>query len=68
MLDDAARSCTVADMTPHLTIEETVKRLRVSRTTVYALIGEGKLVRVKIGKRAFVTAASVEALLAGAGA
>jgi excisionase family DNA binding protein len=36
----------------------------IGRTTVYALIGSGKLEAVKLGSRTLVTAASIEALLA----
>ncbi len=40
----------------------------VSRQTVYNLIARGDLQRVNLGRRAFVTGASLEALIARIGA
>lgn len=52
-------------MTPELNpIPQTQERLGgVSRQTVYNLIAEGRLVRVNLGRRAFITGASIDALL-----
>jgi excisionase family DNA binding protein len=36
----------------------------VSRSTVYRLIDEGHLVRVKIGSRSYITTASIQAYVA----
>ncbi len=45
-------------------ITETVEVLGVGRTTIYGLIGEGKLQTVKIGRRTLVTAESISRLAA----
>ena len=40
----------------------------VSRTTVYNLIASGDLARVNLGRRAFITGTSLEALIGKIGA
>ena len=35
----------------------------VSRQTIYNLIAEGRLQRVNLGRRAFITGASIDALI-----
>ena len=48
------------------TVEGAGRRLGgIGRTTVYGLIAAGKLEALKLGSRTLVTAASIEALLAG---
>lgn len=37
----------------------------VSRQTIYNLIAEGRLQRVNLGRRAFITGASLDALIGG---
>jgi len=50
---------------PHLlTINETCDRLRLGRTTVYSLIKDGALQRIKIGTATRVTDTSVDGLIA----
>lgn len=44
-------------------IKDVAALLGLGRTTVYKLIGEGRLTRVKIGARTLVPAADVRALL-----
>lgn len=43
-------------------IPEASKMLRIGRSTVYRLIGDGKLEAVKIGRRTLVRMASIRAL------
>jgi excisionase family DNA binding protein len=52
-------------MSPELlSIPAAMERLgNVSRGTVYNLIAEGRLQRVNLGRRAFITGASLDALL-----
>jgi hypothetical protein len=52
-------------MTPELnSIPKTQERLGgVSRQHVYNLIAAGRLQRVNLGRRAFITTASIDALL-----
>lgn len=57
-------------MTQHLipigmTKHEGVRAIlgNISRTTVYELINSGELVHVNIGRRGFVTAASIDAYI-----
>ena len=48
------------------TVEGAGRRLGgIGRTTVYGLIAAGKLEAVKLGSRTLITAASINALLAG---
>jgi excisionase family DNA binding protein len=46
-----------------LSINETAKALSLGRTTLYALIKEGRLETLKIGRRTLIKAASVHRLL-----
>lgn len=47
-----------------MSVDDVMIRLgNVSRQTVYNLIAEGRLQRVKIGKRAMIPVASVDALI-----
>lgn len=50
-------------LTHVLNITEVVEALRVSRSTVKRLIGEGKLRSVRIGRRVLVPAAALDELL-----
>lgn len=47
-----------------LTIEEAADALSIGRSTVYTLLETGELERVKVGRAARVTAASIEAYVA----
>ncbi|HTN14059.1 MAG TPA: helix-turn-helix domain-containing protein [Sphingomonadaceae bacterium] len=44
-------------------IKDTCRLLRIGKTFVYRLIGEGKLDKVKIGRRSLVTDASIRQLI-----
>jgi excisionase family DNA binding protein len=46
-------------------LTEIQRMLRISRSTVYQLIGDGRLASVKIGRRRFVTAAALGAYVEG---
>jgi excisionase family DNA binding protein len=46
------------------TISETETQLRISRSSVYQLIRDGKLQSIKLGKSVRVTDASIRALVA----
>lgn len=46
------------------TIEGTMKALGIGMTKTYQLINEGKLERVRIGRRVLVTTESIRALVA----
>jgi excisionase family DNA binding protein len=47
------------------TVEGAGRRLgNIGRTTIYGLIGSGRLEAVKLGSRTLITAASIDALLA----
>lgn len=48
-----------------LPIDEVARVMGTSRATVYRLIAAGSLERVKVGRRALVTAASVRAYVDG---
>lgn len=48
-------------------INETAKALSLGRTSVYALIGDGRLDAFKIGRRRLVKAESIRRLLNGQG-
>lgn len=55
------------DVRPHaMTIADAVKWSGVGRTTLYALIAEGRVDAVKVGTRTLVTTASLERLLSNA--
>lgn len=45
------------------TINEAIKAVGLGRTTIHKLINEGHLVKVKVGRRTLITAASLEALV-----
>ena len=45
-------------------VRNVVELLGLGRTTVYKLIGEGQLTRIKIGARTLIPAADVRALMA----
>lgn len=42
-----------------LTVEEARERLRISRATLHRLMAQGRIRRVKIGSRAFVSATEI---------
>lgn len=44
-------------------INELVQMLGISRTTIYKLISEGELKRIKLGASTLIVAESVESLL-----
>ncbi len=46
-----------------VTIEETKRATGLGHTTIYALIGEGKLKTVKVGRRTLVKTKSIRELL-----
>lgn len=46
-----------------VSINEAAKSLNLGRTSVYALIGEGKLESRKMGRRRMVTTASIRRLV-----
>jgi len=48
-------------------INETAKALSLGRTSIYALIGEGRLEAFKLGRRTLIRAESVRRLVAGQG-
>lgn len=45
-----------------VTVPEAARLLGVGRTTIYGLLGTGRLVGTSIGRRRLVTMASIEAL------
>jgi excisionase family DNA binding protein len=47
------------------TIGDVCEQLSVGRSTVYQLIGDGSLRRVKVGARALIPQADVDAFVAG---
>ena len=46
-------------------INETARALSLGRTSIYALIGEGKLETFKLGRRTLVKAESIKRLVEG---
>ncbi len=46
-------------------INDTAKTLSLGRTSIYALIREGRLETIKLGRRTLIKAASVRRLLGG---
>lgn len=53
------------DTRPQLVdIRGTMNQIPVKRTKVYGLIGEGRLTRVKVGARTFVTQESIDRFVA----
>ncbi len=53
---------------PMYTVAEVLERLSVSKTTLYALLRNGALPRVKVGRRTYVPVADLTAYLNGPGA
>ncbi len=51
-----------------LTVEEAAERLRCSKTLVYAMLGDGRLPSVKVGRRRLLRAADVAQFVARGGA
>lgn len=47
------------------TVDETMARLKCSRSLVYALFRDGKLERIKVGRRTLVSGRSIRAVLSG---
>ena len=48
-------------------INDTAKALSLGRTSIYALIGDGRLVAFKLGRRTLVKADSIRGLIDGQG-
>jgi excisionase family DNA binding protein len=48
-------------------INETAKALSLGRTSIYALIGDGRLEAFKLGRRTLVKADSIRRLINGQG-
>jgi excisionase family DNA binding protein len=46
-------------------INETARTLSLGRTSIYALINEGRLETVKLGRRTLIKTASIRALIDG---
>ncbi len=56
------------DMEPlALSINETAKALSLGRTSIYSLIGDGRLEAFKLGRRTLVKADSIRRLIDGQG-
>ena len=51
-----------------LTVAETAELLRCGQTLVYAMLSDGRLASVKIGRRRLVKSADVQRFIAGGGA
>jgi len=49
-----------------VSINDAAKALGLGRTTIYALINDGKLEARKLGRRTLVTTGSIRAVLSGA--
>ncbi|MBE5513707.1 hypothetical protein E3G62_001344 [Mycobacteroides abscessus] len=47
-----------------LTMNEALERLRISRATLHRLMAQGRIARVKIGSRSFVSATEIERFIA----
>lgn len=45
-------------------VRDVAELLGIGKTTIYKLIGEGQLTRIKIGARTLIPAADVRALMA----
>ena len=58
--DSQARDRAAEVMGGTITIRELQRRHSISRTTIYALIDEGRLVRVHVRRRVLITLASIE--------
>jgi excisionase family DNA binding protein len=61
---EAEDSPQVADPADLLTVEEAARRLRIGRTTLYALISTGQIETVTIGRRRLVPPECVAAYVA----
>ncbi len=48
-------------------INETAQALSLGRTSIYAMIGDGRLEAFKLGRRTLIRAESVKRLVAGEG-
>ena len=48
-------------------INETAQTLSLGRTSVYAMIADGRLVAFKLGRRTLIKADSIQRLVAGQG-
>ena len=48
-------------------INETARTLSLGRTSIYAMIADGRLVAFKLGRRTLIKADSIHKLLAGQG-
>lgn len=48
-----------------LSINDTAKTLSLGRTSIYALIRQGRLETIKLGRRTLIKSASVRRLLGG---
>ena len=48
-------------------INETARILSLGRTSIYAMIADGRLVAFKLGRRTLIKADSIQQLLAGQG-
>lgn len=51
-------------MDEHVTVSEALNTLKIGRTYLYSLMNRGALSAVKIGKRTFVSKASLMAFMA----
>ena len=48
-------------------INDTARTLSLGRTSIYAMIADGRLVAFKLGRRTLIKADSIQRLLAGQG-
>lgn len=46
-------------------VNETARALSIGRTSIYAMIGDGRLEAVKLGRRTLIKADSVRRLIGG---
>jgi excisionase family DNA binding protein len=46
-----------------LTVEETIQRLRIGRTTIHELVQRGELASIKIGRRRLFTETAIAAFI-----
>ncbi len=52
---------------PAYTINDTARTLSLGRTSIYAMIADGRLEAFKLGRRTLVRAESIRQLVAGEG-
>lgn len=45
------------------TVSETAETLGIGRTSLYAMIGDGRLIAIKIGRRTLIKVSSIKALI-----